>query len=1228
MKNHLFARMWQWMCLLLLCSLPVTALAQEEEPMAVFHTNAYIQNGENNAISILIGSSEKDVTIEVDCGNGRQQYDVLPSTLNSETGTWDGTFITCNVSSQGVVKLYGDPSKIDVLMGDGCYFTDIDISKLTNLAILSLTHNEITELDLTEHTKLNALYLDDNPFNKKPLIVGANKPNLLILEMAQMDGLDESFNLSDYPKLRTFDAMSNRGLKRLDPTGCPYLQKISIDSTPVKELDVTKNPNLMILNISDTGIKNIDLSKNENLTQFYADHQSSTVNPGVKLASLDVTKNPNLMYLFAAGNDLTEIDVTKNPYLNKLYLSNNNLKEINLDNNNNLDNVILRNNYLTFATLPLPRETWVQYDYFQKEMAINTSILEGSVIDFSDKVLREGYETECALFMVNDEDPSNVAALDETYFTFENGKVTLLKATPHPVYLAFACNAFPDLTLNYMPLRTNKFRVKTEATFGQDEVAAVITLPSTTQLPLDVELKVGMEGAKLTSPKKFYVDFGDGVKQAFNAFVSNNVNLANVKGTAKGKTITIYVPEDQKMSSLGIDGIKLQSIDLSNSRNLTNLSLTGTGLKAIDLGWNYLLKELTLTGNNFGTLNIRGVNDAFQKNLLQTINLSDNNLTEVTLNDNFTIHHLNLSHNKLTQLSFKDADMMETLDLSYNQLKELNLNYSTQLRSLNVAGNQINSIIFAEGVKLENLDVSSNAFDFSTLPSRSLADTYTYAPQNDIVIPHIGPGVDLSTNNLNGVTNYVWKRTADDSSLTLGTDYTVQNGQTRFLSPVFGTSVYGLMTNATFPGLTLRTSSIEAAGMPTHLLATMQITEASQGQLIMTAKSPATNIFIDWKGDGVELHSYIVGNTATGFEVSATKAATAKVYAYDASADLTVFSITGIKMSEVDLTPLPNLICATVRDAGLNNIILPKNAPIIEINLDGNNLKTVDFTAYPDLVFLALNNNKLEAFDASPYQNLQVLGLIGNDIKTLTLNNPKMWSLSASDNEISEIDFTNAKNLDQIAIDGNLLTSIDITKLNSLRVLFIDRNKFKFSTLPVGDHLSLFTYADQYPLEATVNDGRVDLSSEAEVRGEATTYRWYLNYPDYDENGELVGEELYVDDEYMVKNGVTTFLVGINDVVCILTNPLYPNLVLFTPLMNIPGPPAGIHDAQTTASGVKVEGNSIVVNAPAGKDLTICSASGVLLRKTKTVGGVSRFTLPTGAYVVTVGEDATKVVVK
>ena len=68
----------------------------------------------------------------------------------------------------------------------------------------------------------------------------------------------------------SFDAWANAGLRKLDPTGCPKLSKISIDSTPVETLDVTKNRELTILNISDTKIRNIDLSQNTYLTQFYA----------------------------------------------------------------------------------------------------------------------------------------------------------------------------------------------------------------------------------------------------------------------------------------------------------------------------------------------------------------------------------------------------------------------------------------------------------------------------------------------------------------------------------------------------------------------------------------------------------------------------------------------------------------------------------------------------------------------------------------------------------------------------------------------------------------------------------------------------------------------------------------------------------------------------------------------------------------------------------------------
>ena len=67
------------------------------------------------------------------------------------------------------------------------------------------------------------------------------------------------------------------------------------------------------------------------LQQFYADHQSSSMNTDAKLTKLDVTKNEKLVYFFASGNLLTDIDLSHNRYLQNLYLADNKLTGINLD---------------------------------------------------------------------------------------------------------------------------------------------------------------------------------------------------------------------------------------------------------------------------------------------------------------------------------------------------------------------------------------------------------------------------------------------------------------------------------------------------------------------------------------------------------------------------------------------------------------------------------------------------------------------------------------------------------------------------------------------------------------------------------------------------------------------------------------------------------------------------------------------------------------------------------
>lgn len=1212
----------------ILCCIPVAGLAQTEEPVIVLKSSIYETYGESNSFQILIGGIEGGDYIDIDCGFGTEEHELEQATYDSSTGSWSGTLITCNVSKEGVVKIYGNAGNIDVFNASGCYLRSADFSSLTNLEILDLSHNELEALDLTNFTKLQALYLDDNPFNVKPLIVGGNKPELMILEMGQIERLDASFNLSDYPELTSFNAWANKGLTKLDPTGCPKLVKISIDSTPVSELNVTKNPLLQILNISDTGIKSIDLSQNTNLTQFFCDHLSGTLNTDTKLTSLDVTQNPNLIYLYASGNSLTDIDVSQNRYLRDLFVDKNKLTNINLDNNPNLVQVSLRYNYFTFATLPMPG-IWNTYNYVQNTMSVARTYKVGDVIDLSDKVLREGTTTTAALYMTSESKPGVLTPLGEEYFNYDNGKITLLKAVSDSVYVAFANDAFPESALSFYPLCTNRFMVKTAENYGQDDKAfSFVAIAQSGGTP--VSFKLGLDGATKDNPKKFYVDYGDGTKTEYSASSSSTPAEPNAVGISATGRVTVYVPEGELVTALDMENIALASIDVSALHALGTLRLAGTELytNGIDLGWNCSLTRLELTGNHFSTLNIRGANDAYQKNFLHDINLSNNELTSVTLNDNYTIHNLNLSHNQLTELSFKDADLLETLDVSNNRLTSIDLNYCTLMTSLNIADNNISSITLPAEISLTSLHCENNNLNFNTIPSLAGLDEFVYAPQNDLPIPTKGPGVDLSEQNLNGNTVYVWKKADDGTVISEVTDYTEENGKTRFLSSLIGTKVYCEMTNPSFDGLILKTSSIEVAGMPTNVVATFTTTSDQTATLTLVASEPNTSVYIDWKGDAVELEQYSVGTSPNTFTVTTHKNAAVKVYSYDENSNLTVFTILGASMSSMDVSNLKQLGCLNVKDAGLSSIKMPESDNLSEIYLDGNNFSEIDLRRYTGLKSLSLNNNKFTTFDASLYPNLEYLALGSNQLTSVTLDNSKIWNLSLNENNLGSIDLTKLPELYQLFLSNNELSSIDVSGLNKLAVLCIDRNKFKFSTLPANKY-GTYIYTDQAELTAEVVDGKVDLSSEAVIDGSETTYRWFVDTPVYDDYGELTGEELYVDEEYTVNNGVTTFLKPIDNVMCVLTNEKFPDLVLYTSLVDIAT--TGIGDVTTEGNErpIVIEGNNIKISASEGVTVKLYGIDGTLISSTVVRGGECVIpNLLSGVYVVAIDNSAHKIVIR
>ena len=590
-----------------------------------------------------------------------------------------------------------------------------------------------------------------------------------------------------------------------------------------------------------------------------------------------------------------------------------------------------------------------------------------------------------------------------------------------------------------------------------------------------------------------------------------------------------------------------------------------------------MLTRLEMTGNSLDSLNLRGANDAFQKNLLAHIALPSNGISKLTMVDNYGVHHLNLAGNRLTELSMRDTDNMEALDLSGNALSTLNLSYCERLVSARLSDNCLAEIVMpADVTYLDELDIRGNRFRFATLPFEApdfRGTTYLYADQQPITVGSKGIGMDLSRElYTEGGETAICVLLADGTLLNAGTDYTVNEGKVRLNDALIGQEVYATLNHPAFPDLTLRTTIMQMAGMPTHLLGEFDVTTSDPATLILRSDIANTDICIDWSSEGFDLQNYTVGDMPTTFEITPQAGRTAKVWSYEEDDHLTVFSIRNVGMSRMDLSPMTHLIALTVISAGLSDITLPESPKLFEMNLEGNNFSDIDLTMYPRLSYLGLTDNQLTTFDASKYPNLRLLAIGRNQLSEIRFDNPQLWSLDLAGNNLEEVDLTRLPELYQCGLSENRLSQLDLSGNTGLRVLFLDHNRFTFATLPMSAELQLYTYAGQEALNPNFANGISDLSATAAAAdGTPTTFRWFIGEPYYDEYGELTGEELITDEEFNTENGVTSFYKALDGIVGALTNDALPGLVLLTEEFDITST-VGIDvltiDPQTTVSGI------------------------------------------------------------
>lgn len=770
-----------------------------------------------------------------------------------------------------------------------------------------------------------------------------------------------------------------------------------------------------------------------------------------------------------------------------------------------------------------------------------------------------------------------------------------------------------------------------------------------------------------TDGQKVQVDWGNGTLTEGVAVADDDVqpwSETEFTGTVAGTTVTVYGENltGIKKASLNVavaSTAKKTAVSFEKLEGLTSISLGYNNLTTIDVSNLPALTKLDVPDNQLTSVKL-AAGDAKNETLIN-INVSNScNVATGELNPTAGNNQVlgtdwsicpNLTTLNVAGNSYHELGWFDTFDISSNvKLTTLNVNLC-DLPSINIAPftglysfnaqwngftgefdlstitaksatvflghNYITSIKLPDTStdKMTRLNIVNNNLTFATLPAPGMtkaAGNYVVAPQNDLQVSLSADNeLDLTAQAKVGDAETVFALEGKDAegtalTFTAGDNYTIADGLIKLNVPVKDLVVS--MTNSTFSGFTLKTLpatslslipdafsfEIGEAGQKFHSWGEMSVYVENEAEYMVNYGDgvfvPVEVAVDSWSGSS---YFMLEGETkGTKLEV---KGDPANITRIDYSASN--YDENPVKVKTIDLSKLANLTQLTLGNGLLENIDLTQNQKLTSVSLCSNKLTAFD-QALPELAKLNLSNansndvvaygeNAISTFDFSKFPALTDLDLSFTGYQMDWSKAGNLTTISMNGNGLTSADLSACPNLASLYLRWNKLTVLDFTpvttaiqcyaidndieeiKLPEQKIgnLYIKGNKLTFATLPALDKVGDYTnYAPQQPMAVETAEGKVDLSSQAKVGDVETVFAW------------AIGEEPFT--AYTVENGVFTFNEAANQVVCSMTNAAFEKLTLQTVALDVQkaSSVADLEAAEGEAlyfnfQGVRVSGN-------------------------------------------------------
>ncbi|CAL2064827.1 T9SS type A sorting domain-containing protein [Tenacibaculum sp. 190524A05c] len=935
--------------------------------------------------------------------------------------------------------------------GSGMGLTSINITGLAALERLEVSRNNLTSIDLSTNTALKDLIISTN--NLSGLDISAN----VLLEDLQihettLSSIDVSANVNLTRILASLNQFTS-----LNTQNNALLETLSIGRNPLSSYDVSHLTNLQDLNLDETNITSIDISKNTNLVEFSARDIDELVELNARngnnnnFTEFEVDGCPNLTcievddptasYLVApvwlkdaTANFSEYCRFTTIPDANfEAYLETHNEfgGSVALGSSNSLGNGIIDDNLVPTAKIEViqlltPRnegiEDFTGIEDFKSLIRFwaDDNTLTNTDLDLRNNILLESL------------------TLENTGITSLNiNGLTVLEGVEAGNNSLTTIDVSTNTGLKFLNVGDNDL---TSLDISNNDLTS-LTVRNNRLGAIDISTQANLTSLYAENTNITSLD------------VSNNSLLENLECGVNPLT-TLDVTNLTDLFFLSFSTTSISEIDLSNNINLSRLECDSTPLTSLDLGKQNTLDNLSCKNSLLTNLNLRSGNNADLDNVDVTGNPS---LSCISVDDPAAaallgtwLKDATANYAEYCRMTYVPDDAFETFlenngygngvmdDYVYTALVEvsegfnlhnglvedmtgiedfrdmwflgcrsnsnltsIDLSKNTKLTVITLANNNLASLDLSNNVLLEQVYLDGN-------PNLGDVDISNLAALTNLSLSNTGiNSVDISANPLVrqlilNDNNFI---ELDISMYPNIVQLRIANNQLTSLNVANGNNDnFTWFDGQGNPGLTCIKADKEVQLYPDIWEKDATASFALYCDLTYIADANFENYLETHDADG----NLVTHGDATSLGNGI--ANDNQVYTEK------IETVVDLDLSSLNITDLTGIEAFAALEI---------------LNLDYNDLTTLDLSSNSNLRILDVAENDLTELDLSVIPTLEEVELRSNKIRTLTVNNPNLKVLRASKNQYTSLDVTNCPQLEELGVTQTLLATLDVRNGNN-----------------------------------------------------------------------------------------------------------------------------------------------------------------------------------------------------